>query len=55
MYLMEYGKTMLLNICSVNEVKRINFGMVKKSIDSQRTRWLLEVKQLMNSLFPTNK
>lgn len=45
-------KNKVLNICGVNEVKRINFGMVKKSDDSQRTKWLLEVKQLVKSLFP---
>lgn len=48
-------KDNVLNICGVNEVKRINFGMVKKSSETQRTNWLLDVKQLVNSLFPTNK
>lgn len=48
-------KNNVLNICGINDVKRINFGMVNKSDDSQRTKWLLEVKQHVNSLFPTNK
>ncbi len=48
-------KNNVLNICGINEVKRIHFGMVNKSDDAQRANWLLEVKQLVNSLFPTLK
>ena len=48
-------KKNVLNICGIREVKRINFGMVKESDESQRIAWLLEVKQLINSLFPTMK
>lgn len=48
-------KKNVLNICGVKDVKRMNFGMVKKSSDVQRIEWLLEVKKLMNSLFPTQK
>ncbi len=48
-------KNNVFNICGINEVKRINFGMVKKSDDAQRANWLFEVKQLVNSLFPTLK
>jgi len=48
-------KNKVFNICGVNDVKRINFGMLKNSDNSQRAEWLLEVKQLVNSLFPTHK
>lgn len=48
-------KKNVLNICGIKEVKRINFGMVNKSDDAQRANWLLEVKQLANSLFQTLK
>ncbi len=48
-------KNNVFNICGINEMKRINFGMVKKSDDAQRANWLLEVKQLVNSLFPKLK
>ncbi len=48
-------KNNVFNICGVNEVKRINFGMVKESSDEHCANWLLEVKQLVNSIFPTNK
>lgn len=48
-------KKNVLNICGINDVKRINFGMIKNSTEYQRIEWLLEVKQLMNSLIPTLK
>ncbi len=48
-------KNNVLNTCGVKDVKRINFGMVNKSDDLQRANWLLEIRQLVNSLFPTLK
>jgi len=45
----------VLNICGVNKVERINFGMIKRSSEAQRNNWLLEVKQVVNSLFPNDK
>lgn len=48
-------KMNVFNICGIKKVKRINFGMVNKSDDAQRVNWLLEVKQLVNSLFPALK
>ena len=48
-------KNNVLNTCGVKDVKRINFGMVNKSDNLQRVNWLLEIKQLVNSLFPNLK
>lgn len=48
-------KKNVLNICGIKEVKRIHFGMVNQSDDAQRAKWLLEVKQLVNPLFPKLK
>ena len=46
-------KKNVFNICGINQVERVNFGMVKKSSHSQRSQWLLELKQVINTLFPT--
>jgi len=48
-------KDNVFNVCGINEVKRINLGMVNKSDDLQRTNWLLEIKELVSSIFPTLK
>lgn len=45
----------VFNVCGINEVKRINLGMVNKSDDLQRANWLLEIKDLVSSNFPTLK
>lgn len=48
-------KNNIFKICGVNNVERINFGLVKNSSETQRYKWLIEVEQLVNSLFPINK
>nr|WP_321409950.1 NAD(P)H-dependent oxidoreductase [uncultured Carboxylicivirga sp.] len=48
-------KKNVLNICGIKNVKRLNFGLIKKSDQYQRVEWLSEVKQLVNTLFPLIK
>lgn len=48
-------KDNVLKICGVDQVERINFGMVKKSDSLQRALWLEEVKEKINSLFPSKQ
>lgn len=48
-------KDNVLTFCGIENVKRINFGMVKTSNNTQRSNWLLEVMQHINTLFPPHK
>ena len=48
-------KNQVFKFCGVNKIERRNFSIIKESDDKQRSLWLAEVEQLINSSFPKNE
>ena len=48
-------KNCIFGLCGVNGFHRRMFGIMVTSSDKQRNRWLQEVKEVVNRIYPTMK
>ena len=51
-FLQSIWKNHVFGFCGVKKIERKNFAFIKGSDNKQRAKWLLEVKQMVASLFP---